>query len=106
MKILIIAILLSISFSLFAQKIMAGRYRDYFGSRIELNVDSTFKYTWNFDLSASWTKGTWTLVGDTVYFQMIPTYDTLSHANQMEVLLIHSFYQPIKHQNVLRKHSL
>ena len=81
MKILIIAILLSISFSLFAQKIMAGRYRDYFGSRIELNVDSTFKYTWNFDLSASWTKGTWTLVGDTVYFQMIPTYDTLSQTN-------------------------
>ena len=81
MKILMITILLSISLSLFAQKNLLGHYRDYFGSRIELNVDSTFKYTWNFDLSASWTKGTWTLVGDTVYFQMIPTYDTLSQTN-------------------------
>lgn len=81
MKISIIGILLSLSFSLFAQKKVVGRYRDYFGSRIELNADSTFKYTWHFDLSGSWTKGTWFLKNDTVYFNMIPTYDTISYKN-------------------------
>ena len=81
MKILMITILLSISLSLFAQKNLVGHYRDYFGSSIQLNLDNTFKYTWNFDLSASWTKGTWTLVGDTVYFKMVPTHDTLSQTN-------------------------
>ena len=76
-----ITILLSISLSLFAQKNLVGHYRDYFGSSIQLNLDNTFKYTWNFDLSASWTKGTWTLVGDMVYFKMVPTHDTLSQTN-------------------------
>lgn len=60
---------------------MTARYRDYFGSRIELNADSTFKYTWQIDLSASWTKGTWSLLRDTVYFHMVPTYDTVSYKN-------------------------
>ncbi len=81
MKILIITALLNLSLGLFAQKNIVGRYRDYFGSRIELNVDSTFKYTWNFDMAASWTKGTWSFKNDTVYFHMIPTYDTVSYKN-------------------------
>jgi hypothetical protein len=80
MKISTITILLLLSLNLFAQKNILGRYRDYFGSRIEIS-DSTFKYTWHFDMSASWTKGTWKLMGDTVYFHMIPTYDTLGLAN-------------------------
>ena len=58
---------------------IAGRYRDYFGNRIRLDTDHTFKCTWNFDMVASWTKGTWTLRNDTIYFSMIPTYDTLSY---------------------------
>lgn len=81
MKILIITLLLFNSLNLFAQKNLTGRYRDYFGSRIELNADSTFKYTWHFDLSGSWTKGTWTFKNDTVYFHMIPMYDTVSYKN-------------------------
>jgi hypothetical protein len=81
MKILLTTFLLSLSFSLFAQKNIIGRYRDYFGSRIELNSDSTFKSTWRFDLTYSWTKGTWSLRNDTVYFHMIPTYDTIIYNN-------------------------
>ena len=61
---------------------MTGRYRDYFGSRIELNADSTFKYTWHFDLSGSWTKGKWTYENDTVHLHMIPTHDTISYKNE------------------------
>jgi hypothetical protein len=81
MRILIITLLLTLPLNLFAQDKIAGRYRDYFGSRILLNSDKTFKYTWNFDMSASWTKGTWTLISDTVYFHMVPTYDTLYQKN-------------------------
>jgi hypothetical protein len=81
MRILVISLLLIPPFILFAQDKIVGRYRDYFGSRILLNADGTFKYTWNFDMASSWTKGTWTLKGDTVYFHMVPTYDTLSQTN-------------------------
>ncbi len=85
MKILTITFLLSLSLCLTAQDKIIGRYRDYFGTRIQFNADNTFKYTWNFDMSASWTKGTWTLTGDTVYFHMVPTYDTLSQTNSVGI---------------------
>ena len=81
MKILTTIFLLTLSFSLFAQDKIVGHYRDYFGSRIQINTDNTFKYTWHFDLSGSWTKGTWSLKNDTIYFHMIPTYDTISYKN-------------------------
>jgi hypothetical protein len=86
MKILMIALLVTLSFSLFAQDKVIGRYRDYFGNRIQFNADKTFKYTWNFDMAASWTKGTWILTDDTVYLQMAPTYDTLSQAKPNNIL--------------------
>lgn len=74
-------ILFFLSLSLFAQKNFFGRYRDYFGDRIELNADSTFEDTWRFDIASSWTKGKWSLKNDTLYFQMIATYDTISYKN-------------------------
>jgi len=79
MKILSITFLLVLPFALFAQDKIIGRYRDYFGNRVQLNADNTFLYTWNFDMAASWTKGTWLLINDTVFFHMVPIYDTLSH---------------------------
>jgi hypothetical protein len=82
MKILAITLFLNLPFALFGQDKIIGRYRDYFGSRIQLNPDSTFEYTWHFDLSASWTKGTWTVNKDTVYFHMVPTYDTITYKNK------------------------
>jgi hypothetical protein len=85
MKILITTIFLSLSVTLFAQDKVVGHYRDYFGNRIQLYSDNTFNYTWHFDLSASWTKGTWKLKGDTVYFHMVPFYDTLSQTNSSGV---------------------
>ncbi|HEV7332344.1 MAG TPA: hypothetical protein VGN63_15005 [Flavisolibacter sp.] len=85
MRILTITFLLTLTFSLFAQDKISGRYRDYFGSRILLNSDGSFKYTWNFDLASSWTKGTWKLHGDTVFFNIVPTYDTLSYTNSNNV---------------------
>ena len=86
MKLLTITLLLTLSFDLFGQDKIVGHYRDHFGSRIQLNADNTFKYTWNFDMAASWTKGTWTLNRDTVYFHMIPIYDTLNQTNFTGIL--------------------
>ncbi|MEG5084627.1 hypothetical protein QUB53_28960 [Microcoleus sp. AT8-B4] len=77
MKFLSTVFILTLSINLFAQDKVVGRYRDYFGSRLQVNADNTFRYTWNFDLSGSWTKGTWTQKGDTFYFHMTPVYDTL-----------------------------
>jgi len=81
MKIFTIIFLLTVCLTSSAQENVVGKYRDHFGNRIQLNIDSTFEYTWSFDMSASWTKGTWTLRGDTVYFHMVPTYDTLTQTN-------------------------
>jgi hypothetical protein len=66
--------------SLNAQSIVAGHYRNYFGGSLNIVPDSTFKYSWHFDLQGSWTNGKWRMIKDTVYFTMIPVYDTITHA--------------------------
>ena len=47
---------------------------------------------WRFDLATSWTKGIWLLKGDTVYFNMVPTYDTVSinkpHDHSVDSLIL------------------
>ena len=58
-----------------------GKYRDYFGSEIIINRDSTFKYTWHFNLFSSWSNGKWTIKSDTIYLKTIPIYDTLTYTN-------------------------
>ena len=82
MRILTTIFLLTLPFTLFAQHKIVGHYRDHFSSRIQLNNDKTFKYTWHLDLSASWTKGIWTINNDTVYFHVITTFDTISYKNK------------------------
>jgi hypothetical protein len=58
---------------------IAGDYYDFFGSTLQLKPDSTFKYTWRFDLASSWTKGKWRIENDTIYLKNIPVYDTLKY---------------------------
>jgi hypothetical protein len=76
---LFVIVFLIFSTNLLAQRKIVGRYRNHFGDRIELYSDSTFKYTWSFDLQYSWTRGSWTIKKDTVFFHMVPVYDTLSY---------------------------
>ena len=78
--------MLTLPFTLFAQDKIVGHYRDHFSSRIQINSDKTFKYSWHLDLSVSWTKGTWTINNDTVYFHVIPTFDTISYKNKNGLL--------------------
>ena len=86
MRILTTIFLLTFPLTLFAQHKIVGHYRDHFSSRIQVNNDKTFKYTWHLDLSASWTKGTWTIKNDTVYFHVITTFDTISYKNKSGIL--------------------
>ncbi|HVU57551.1 MAG TPA: hypothetical protein VHD83_20955 [Puia sp.] len=60
-----------------AQSEVAGHYRNYFGESMNIRTDSTFKYSWHFDLQGSWTNGEWRKTKDTIYFTMIPVYDTV-----------------------------
>ena len=55
-----------------------GTYNDYFGDRIELNADSTFKFNYAFDLISSWSIGKWNVKSDTIYFETNLVMDTLT----------------------------
>ena len=56
---------------------LIGSYSDYFGNQIKFNTDSTFSYSWHFDLASSWSEGTWRLQNDTLYLKIVPIYDTI-----------------------------
>ena len=60
-----------------AQNKIVGKYADYFGRNLQLKSDSTFDYTYRFDLYATWTQGIWSLRNDTVYLEWKPVYDTV-----------------------------
>lgn len=87
MKFLIVLLPLMLSLKATAQKTFVGQYHDAFGSKIELNSDSTFKFTFNFCLTSSWTKGILTINNNTLYLKMVPIYDTLKYTGQHGKLL-------------------
>jgi hypothetical protein len=61
---------------------ISGQYHDFFGCKLELKKDLTFKFTWNFDLYSSWTIGKWTFSNDTIYLQVKLILDTLTWTSQ------------------------
>jgi hypothetical protein len=82
MKYVLIFYLSAFTFKIRAQSKFAGRYYTHFGEMMDINSDSTFKYLWRFDLSASWSNGSWRVEKDTIYFKMIPVYDTLEYKDK------------------------
>src|SRR5690242_5602236 len=80
MKVFVSLFILIFPFQLFAQSKFSGHYHDYFGYQIDINPDFSFKYTCDFDLMSSWTTGTWRTNNDTIYFKMVPVYDTIKNA--------------------------
>jgi hypothetical protein len=90
-KIFLIAAVLFFISEANAQSKYVGHYRDFGGHSIDINTDSTFEFTWRFDLQGSWTKGKWSVHKDTIYFTMIPVYDTLIYtdsASGMHILKV------------------
>jgi len=67
MRIFFLLFTFQISIFCFGQNNVVGIYSDFFGEKIELLSDSTFKHTYRFDLSSSWTKGKWRTIKDTLY---------------------------------------
>lgn len=82
MKYLITTLTLLLSFHSYSQGTISGRYIDNFGSTLSLNTDSSFKYTWHFDLSISWTKGKWSFSNDTIYLIATSIIDTIQYTNE------------------------
>src|SRR5436853_5380183 len=58
---------------------VVGRYYNSYGGSIVIKSDSTFKYEFHFDSEASWTTGVWITNKDTIYFRMVPIFDTLKY---------------------------
>jgi hypothetical protein len=52
-----------------------------FGEKLEFLQDSSFKHTWRFDLSSSWTNGKWKMENDTIYLSPLLIMDTLTIRN-------------------------
>jgi len=56
---------------------ISGRYYNYFGCKLELLNDSSYSFSYHFDLSGSWSIGKWTINRDTLLLTNTPIYDTL-----------------------------
>jgi hypothetical protein len=69
-----------------------GKYSNYFGESFYFEEDSTFKYTWLFDLASSWTNGSWKISNDTLYIEPKIILDTLrtlnSHGIEIDTLVV------------------
>ena len=65
-----------------------GEYCNHFGSHLKIYSNRTFLYKWNFDMTSSWSKGNWKMKNDTIYFEVIPVYDTLRISNLKDTLLL------------------
>jgi len=77
-RLLLLAISMVLHFDLLAQKEVTGKYIDHFANEIVIKDNNTFGYKFDFDLIHNWAEGTWTSNGDTLYFRVIPVYDTMS----------------------------
>ena len=95
MKIFWLLYLTLIAFSANAQEKFFGNYQDYFTDELGINSDSTFKYTFRFDLEYSWTKGTWKVSNDTIYFKTILIFDTIRYKDEKTKLIVDSLFLSI-----------
>ncbi len=85
----------ALTFSAYSQGNIIGVYYNSFGSEIEMKSDSTFHYTWRFDLSYSCSSGYWRVKNDTVYFDIIVVYDTLKYYNENRDLHIDTLVKSV-----------
>ena len=92
-KSILLCVLITKACTLSAQKDISGNYFNHFGSKLEIHADSTFKYNFHIDTEMSWTVGKWKVTNDTIYFTMIPVYDTViykdsSQTNRIDSLVL------------------
>ena len=56
---------------------ISGKYFNYSGCKLDLLTNSSYSFSYHFDLSSSWSIGKWTISKDTLLLKIIPIYDTL-----------------------------
>ena len=56
---------------------ISGKYFNYSGCKLDLLTDSSYSFSYHFDLSSSWSIGKWTISKDTLLLINTPIYDTL-----------------------------
>ena len=83
----LLSILLLIIFTL-TQKKVEGQYYDNWGNTLIINSDSTFIHRWHFDLAGGWSKGKWIMKNKTIYFTVIPIFDTLRIEGKNDTLIL------------------
>jgi len=70
-----------------AQNNYLGEWNDYWGSSFNIKSDSTFEFSWHFDLFERWSNGVWIIKNDTIYFRVVPVYDTLKYSSGYSLVL-------------------
>ncbi|MBN8650567.1 MAG: hypothetical protein J0L67_04030 [Cytophagales bacterium] len=89
MRLLTILLLTKICISAYGQT-LTGKYNTYYGCRLELKTDSTFKHEWHFDLASSWAVGQWSISNGIVYLNFKNVFDTLVRENNSDSLVLSS----------------
>lgn len=99
MKSLCQILFLLLPFHSIGQKKIIGNYNDYFGHYLQIKPDSTFEFQWKFHIQKSWSQGVWKSINDTIYFTVIPRYDTVKTANSdgimVDSLFLSRFNKPM-----------
>ena len=91
-------ILLIIILCFTKQENIAGKYVGAHKS-ILLNKDFTFQFVTNTDMSSRWAKGKWESRNDTIYFTVIPIYDTIRIIGQKEKIYLSPDTEPNLYTN-------
>jgi len=87
MRLLTILILITI-YNLASGQRLTGKYNTYYGCKLELKADSTFKHDWHFDLASSWAVGHWSVSNRILYLNFESVYDTLVRENKPDSLVL------------------
>jgi hypothetical protein len=86
MKILFLTIIIIPLFS-FGQKTPIGSYAGHYGEKLEIRQDSTFYYSWSFDMTFSWTRGFWKVDNDTLLLNIDVVWDTVFISGKDKLVL-------------------
>ena len=89
MKILMILLFTSIiNFAAYSQRRVTGKNYHNFGHTLLLKSDSTYEFKTGFDLSSSWSHGSWSLKKDTIFLINKPICDTLKVSQDKDTLVL------------------
>ena len=87
MRISLVFFIFIFSLQVKAQNNYLGEWNDYWGGSLNIKSDSTFNFTWAFDLIVKWSNGVWFIKNDTIFFKVIPIYDTLKYSAGYSLVL-------------------